>query len=300
MLYQQIRCFLEVANCLNFTTAAQNLYMSQQAVTKQIAALENRLGVKLFYRSTRKVTLTPAGSQLRDDFIPINRQINASIRRAKNLAQKQGGLVRVGYLSALSRRDVILPLTDHLFHTYPDTQFALKLLDFVDLRNQLLDDKLDFCVTTSNDWKLWPSVRVTVLQQKQFQVVFSRRHPLAQANSIDLKELGKHAHLTLPNDNLMSGVELWGRRIPCERVIPCPDISTLLVRLELGEGFALLTRVFEGHEAPELCYWPVPFPEAHAEVVCICREDEGSSVREIIRCIRDSGIIHFPDDPERL
>ena len=45
-------------------------------MTKQIAALEQELGVKLFYRTTRQVQLTPAGSALRDDFAQINRQIN--------------------------------------------------------------------------------------------------------------------------------------------------------------------------------------------------------------------------------
>lgn len=291
MLYQRIRCFLEVANCLSFTTAAQNLYMSQQAVTKQVAALEGELGVKLFHRNTRHVTLTPAGSCLRDDFAQINRQISASIRRAKNLAETRSGLLRVGFLSALSRRDATLPITDHLFQTYPDTTFDLKLLDFVDLRNQLLDRKLDFCVTTSNDWNLWPGVQVTVLCQKQFQVVYSDRHPLAQLEEISLEDLSSHTQLTLPRDNMMPGVELWGKKIPFRRAVRCPDISTMLVRLALGEGFALLTKVFDGHEDPHLRYWPVPFPEAHAEVVCICQDDEGEFVRDLIRDIRDSGAV---------
>lgn len=61
MLQQRIQTFLEVANCLSFSTAARNLYISQQAVTKQIASLEQELGLRLFYRTTRQVTLTPAG-----------------------------------------------------------------------------------------------------------------------------------------------------------------------------------------------------------------------------------------------
>ena len=55
--------FVEVANCLSFTTAAKNLYISQQAVSKQIDALEEELGFPLFYRTTRQVVLTPAGSR---------------------------------------------------------------------------------------------------------------------------------------------------------------------------------------------------------------------------------------------
>lgn len=58
MLQQRIQTFLEVANCLSFSTAARNLYISQQAVTKQIASLEQELGLRLFYRTTRQVTLT--------------------------------------------------------------------------------------------------------------------------------------------------------------------------------------------------------------------------------------------------
>ena len=52
MLQQRIQTFLEVANCLSFSTAAKNLYVSQQAVTRQIAALEQELGLRLFYRTT--------------------------------------------------------------------------------------------------------------------------------------------------------------------------------------------------------------------------------------------------------
>lgn len=291
MLYQRIRSFLEVANCLSFSTAASNLYISQQAVTKQIAALEQELGVKLFYRTTRQVTLTPAGSILRDDFTQINRQISDSIRRARELDASGKSLLRVGFLSALSRKDIILPVTDYLMQSCPGMELDIQLMDFVALRNSLLDSKLDFCMTTSNDWRLWPGVQTTVLQKKQFQVVYSIRHPLAQCGEITLAELARHTQLVLPHDNLLEGVEQWGRRIPFRRVISCMDISALMVRLELGEGFALLTKVIEGHDAPNLRYWDVPFPEAHAEIVCICPENARDEVKQIIHSIRENELV---------
>ena len=291
MLYQKIRCFLEVANCLSFSAAAKNLYISQQAVTRQISTLEQELGIKLFYRTTRQVALTPAGSMLRDEFTQINRQISDSIRRARELDRSGKALLRVGFLSILSRRDIILPVTDYLVENHPELELEIKLLDFVELRNYLLDGKLDFCVTTSNDWEFWPGVQTTVLRKKQFQVVCSARHPLAREKEFSLKMLENYTQLILPHDTLLEGVEQWGRKIPYGRVAACPDISTLMVRLEMGEGFALLTKVIEGHDAPNLHYWDVPFPEAHAEIVCICRETGDQQIKQIISELRGCDLI---------
>lgn len=66
MTLDQIRYFLEVAYCRNFSTAAQHLYISQPNLTKYIAAMEKELGTKLFDRTTRKVELTEHGQQLLD------------------------------------------------------------------------------------------------------------------------------------------------------------------------------------------------------------------------------------------
>lgn len=293
MLYQRLRCFLEVANCLSFTTAAKNLYISQQAVSKQIDALEEELGFPLFYRTTRQVVLTPAGSILRDDFSHINRQLSSSIRRARDIALSGKDLLRVGFLSALSRKDIILPITDYLYHICPNTRIDIRLMDFVALRNQLIDSELDFCVTTSNDWNLWPGVQTVVLEQKQFQAVYSDRCPLSQQESLALEDLGSYTQLILPNDTLMEGVEQWGKKIPYNQVLLCPDISTLLVHLELGEGFSLLTKVFDGHESPHLRFWDIPFPEAHAEVVCICNEKAAVTIKDLMHSIQKAHLLRL-------
>lgn len=60
MFLQEIQCFVAVAECLNFTTAANRLYISQPGLSKIISNLENDLKVHLFIRSTRSVRLTEA------------------------------------------------------------------------------------------------------------------------------------------------------------------------------------------------------------------------------------------------
>lgn len=287
MLYKQIRCFLEVANCLSFTAAAKNLFMSQQAVTKQIAALEQELGFRLFHRSTRSVSLTPAGQSLRTDLADLHRNIDLSIKKAKNIANGKRDSLSIGFLAALSQKLIILPMVNALFGKFPDISFDIKLYDFVALRNQLLDGRLDLVVTTSNDWKLWPQVKVDVLQSKPFEIVFSTRHPLARQDPFTLDCLKDYTQLTLPRDNMLPGVEEWARKLPCSRSILCPDLATVRVYLESGQGFSLLTRVFEGSESESLTYRPVPFPEAHAELVCIRRQNSASELGRLVQCVKE-------------
>ena len=287
MIYRQIQCFLEVANCLSFTKAANNLYLSQQAVTKQIAALEADLGVTLFNRTTRAVSLTNAGCVLRDDFTKINAEINASLEKIKAMQKYDQTAVSIGFLSALSKEKYITPIMEALFDAFPDTTFNIQLLDFIELRNRLLDRKLDLCITTSNDWKLWPDVKVKVLQSKRFQIVYSKKHPLHRLEPICLSHLKDCIHFTLPHENVLSGAIEWLERIPSARCIQSPNIASLLLHLESGQGFAILTPVFEGYDSPSLCYQELPIPEAHAEVVCICRQDAGRDTKAVIQKINE-------------
>lgn len=285
MLYKQMRCFLEVANTLNFTTAANNLYMSQQAVTKQISSLEADLGIRLFDRTTRSVELTTSGKILRDDFTSIHAKIEESIRRAKSTESGARAAISVGFLSALSRKSIVVPITDLLLKDYPEIYFDIKLLDFTELRNQLFDNKLDLIVTTSTDWKLWPKVDTAILASKKFEIVYSQKHELAQKAEFAEEDLKDYVQLTLPKENLFPGSSFWGQNMPCRDTIPCPDIATLLIRLESGQGFSLLTRVFDGFESETLRYREVSSPEAHGELICICRNDADESTKKAMRTI---------------
>ena len=88
MRFNQIEYFLELARVLNFTKASKNLYISQPALSKQIAGLEDQLGVKLFIRGNHTLSLTEAGVQLQRDLSDIWNRIESARNRVIEIGSK--------------------------------------------------------------------------------------------------------------------------------------------------------------------------------------------------------------------
>lgn len=82
----KIQCFLEVCLHLNFTKASEALYMTRQAVSKQVSELERDLGLRLFDRTTNRVELTEAGTVFRSFFIQTRDEFEVVAQRARRIA----------------------------------------------------------------------------------------------------------------------------------------------------------------------------------------------------------------------
>ena len=83
MNIESLKCFILLAENSSFARTAEAMYKSQPAVTKQIHALEEELGVTLFSRSTRHVELTPAGMSFYKDAKEIVQSTYLAVERAK-------------------------------------------------------------------------------------------------------------------------------------------------------------------------------------------------------------------------
>ncbi len=81
MNLQQLESFIQVAENLSFARAAEVLNMTQSTVSRQISSLENELGARLFHRSTRTVSLTPAGISFLDDAKDVVKRLQVAYDR---------------------------------------------------------------------------------------------------------------------------------------------------------------------------------------------------------------------------
>lgn len=121
---RHFRAFLAVATEGSFTRAANQLFMSQPALSRCVAQLERLLGERLVHRMTQQVTLTPAGARL----VPHARLVLESLQNAIHAALGDATRLRVGFTTDSSFAE--MPAIIRAFeHSHPDTRVDLICLD---------------------------------------------------------------------------------------------------------------------------------------------------------------------------
>ncbi|SHE49122.1 transcriptional regulator, LysR family [Seinonella peptonophila] len=185
-----LRYFLEIARTLNFTEASKNLHISQPALSQQMKLLEKQLGMKLFYRTTRKVELTEEGRFLYDELassLAFIENTIFSMMKAKTLPRAIK-IATVPSAASLYVPKVIQQLHEH----QPDLEVQMKETTSFHVIESVHNKEchVGFIRTPQNLAQL-KSKELHYLEFRRFpfQAVVSTSHPLANRKSIKLNEL---------------------------------------------------------------------------------------------------------------
>lgn len=192
MNLEQLRSFVEVARFGNFTRAAEELYLAQPSLSRQIAALEQSLGAELFHRARGGSTLTVAGEAL----LPLARRMLAdaeSVRRElAELAGLERGRVRLGATPTLCISLVAEVLS--AFHTeHPGIELHLSEQGSRGLLDELGSGELDLALIVTSDATTAERFTVTPLLVEELVVVSSAALPpvVTDHDSIGLAEVAR-------------------------------------------------------------------------------------------------------------
>ena len=124
LLFRQMRYFTAVVDCNSFTEAAEQCYISQSAISQQIRALENELGVELIHRENRKFSLTAAGEYFYNQSKGILEEVETIRKETIRLGQDQELQLRIGYLRCYSGQELYQAVAE-FSRLYPEVSISI-------------------------------------------------------------------------------------------------------------------------------------------------------------------------------
>jgi DNA-binding transcriptional LysR family regulator len=238
---QSLQAFLAVADSSSFSRAAEQLHLTQPAVSKRIATLEGQLGSRLFDRIGRRVTLTEAGRLL----LPRARKILVMMDDSRRVIGNLEGSVAGSLTLATSHHIGLhrLPgLLRHYVCAHPEVRLDLHFLDSEQAYQGVLDGQLEIAVVTLAP-EPHAQLDVVPVWVDRMCFVCAADHPLRHATSLTLGELCCHASV-LPGPLTFTRT-LLQRRLECEGLTLKASISTnyletLKMMCSVGLGWSLL------------------------------------------------------------
>ena len=152
MNIDQLQRFLVVADCLNFTTAAERLYIGQSTISRQIAALEQELGVILLIRGPRSVELTEAGRVLQREGTKLMTHINEVKDKVVDAGRGTSGKLRITTVPAYF--PILNDLCLRAMEIYPDIKLSLNYSKYVNVCQDLELQESKFYVLCRKDHRI--------------------------------------------------------------------------------------------------------------------------------------------------
>jgi DNA-binding transcriptional LysR family regulator len=195
---RQMRYFAAVAERGSFTGAARELHVAQQAVSQQVKALEQLLGVTLLERSSRRVKLTPEGVVFLADCRRVLAGADHAARRVQAAARGEAGTMRLAY-TLVSAFDTVPVLLARLDKKYPLLKVEAREVFGIDVAALLRDGVCDVALAPLTSYS--DDLRQRTIRREVVRVAVGEHHRLGDWEQIDLG--------SLRNETL----ELWPREM---------------------------------------------------------------------------------------
>lgn len=261
MTSQQIEYFLAVARTLSFTRAAEELYVTQPAISRQISALEADLGFTLFDRARGKTALTAEGELFFRLFSDCAAAFSDTVRKAKALTDAQTGTISLGHLSGWNLSGFLPQLIERFNAAYPNITVSIESRGFRNLLASLRNEKVDVILTLDvtierdDDWAIQP---LTEIPRILLYPTARQRHDGERMTPVDFKD---DVFYVVGDEEVPRASERV--RAYCApyvfepKIRTVPNIESMLSVLQNGLGVAIMDSWQRDCHSKDLNYIPL-------------------------------------------
>ncbi|MDR1027902.1 MAG: LysR family transcriptional regulator [Clostridiales Family XIII bacterium] len=237
---QQIKYFITAARCLNFSKAADQLYITQPALSRQITSIEKELNIQLFIRIGHELKLTPAAKVLYSEFSKLHEHYETSVERANTAQHALTGRLSIGVLDGARVDDIFANMLTDFERNYSEVELVLSYMNLNELISSLYDGGLDIAFTLFFEVENRRYIEYKTIAESKDLIAMHGTHPLAEKDRVGLGELENETFICVDTNvsEMSSALILEGFRKhgfrPNIRYSPSLYTSALLVQSGLG------------------------------------------------------------------
>jgi DNA-binding transcriptional LysR family regulator len=243
MELRQIRSFLSIAETLHFGRTSEMIHLSQPALSLQIRALEDEIGVRLFERNRRKTSLTAAGVAFREEASQALLGLDQAVRKAKLAANGKLGILRIGFISTAGN-EIVPTIVRQFRERNADVEFSLRNILTIDQIQMLEAGSLDIGFLRL-PIPAHSGLEVVTVHREPFGLVVPSSHKLAKRKRIRLREASGEDFVMYERAYAPGFHDLIFGMLRDAGIIPnvrqaAGEMPTLISLVDSGTGVAIL------------------------------------------------------------
>lgn len=295
--YRQIKAFLTTAKYENFTKAAEELHMTQASVSRNIAALEEQVGIILFVRFKSRARLTDAGVLLAKDLATVLKQMDNAFDKALELQECRYNTLRIGDFDTTSEEMYLFPIVEQFEKKNPHVEVNIERntpLDIIDGINKHLFDVafVSSVFESLIDFSDYSSIKI-----KEFPpcIIISKRHTLFNKKELTYQDFLDNKIITLGEKEYSGYSETVNQVIkqygfnPANKVI-AKNPRNISIDLKRGDCIAILDEYYTPGRREDFRYIPLEGSKVRCSFNLVYNESSNPNVKSFVTCAKKADL----------
>ena len=284
MTTKQIDYCIELARTLNFSRAADNMFVSQPTFSYQIRLLEDEIGFTLFERSGKGAALTPAGAQFVSFLTGMRHDLKRAIEQGQNFSAKYQDSISICMM--VRQALYFLPEAMKLFEeSWPNVQIT-PVFQYENSMEKLLRNETDIVFALKEQTRQVAGIQVHDLFESKIYLIANRDDPLTRKNLICEEDL--YGRTLMVGGGSPSALRAVQHRLIGSGKIDyfnSADHDTTLTNVAAGRGVCLAPGFLNDHSG-QFAWIPFDCKESFSCVLCTHKEDQRESLRAFLGILK--------------
>ncbi|WP_421906245.1 LysR substrate-binding domain-containing protein [Mameliella sp.] len=282
----QLKCFLAAAETLHFGRAAQSLDILPATLGRHVKQLEDHLGVSLFHRTTRAVSLTEAGNRVLEDARALVTQAEALEEKARAVRSAEAHVLRVGAIDSAAA-GLIPQILQPLHESHPDLEIQIVEQKTIHLLPKLLSGSLDIAFCRPPDVRD-PKLVFRTLFYETAVVALPKSHPLADRAAIEIADLAEEPLIvpdrrSRPHSHDLTMSLFLGAGLTARVAQIAEEKQTIVNLVAAGTGLAIVPRWTSRLRVEGVRFIPLAKTDATSQAKLILAASWARSTRDPLR-----------------